>query len=219
MYDSLSENESDADVMTKAVKTVSEIILTRRPNSIYNMVPLWYNRKQVYVRPPSEPDHGHQKRLNERYALTQNDDGCCMASAASLDEAVDKYLAEEENENASGIVNETSSTFSISALVYTMAVLATGASAFCLYQRLSMPNAETLNYFYAVLLCLFCHGVIFSSIDALFWALFACWMRRRSALQKRAANAAEILNNYPAYPAAAKQHRDDDTAFSSGTSV
>lgn len=184
-YDSLSEPESDEEIVTKSVRTDSEFDLRRRNQEVYDSAPWWDDRHRIYVLAP-EVGNDHHSIVNKRYDRTAElETPCCrIRSEATFGEgAILQYLADEDASSPGGIVEQ--SQIISTALCTVAMMIALSASSYVIYERLPLPNAHALYYLYAVILCLLFHFFVFCSSDALACALFATWMRRRRIANAR----------------------------------
>nr|XP_039256765.1 uncharacterized protein LOC120333411 [Styela clava] len=190
-YDSLSDPESDEEIVTKAIKGSHGINLRRRSQKVYDMAPWWDDRHRVYV---SAPDAGneHHQAVNERYERTATPEtACCKVRAEAVvgEEPISKYL-DEEIELPPGSVGESGS--GGASMVCGFALLAgVVLSPYVLYERLPLPNAHALYYLYAVMLCFVFHSLVFCTADAMACAIMATWTRRRRIAQTRSGGTEE----------------------------
>ena len=192
-YDSLSEGESDVEIVTKSARTESEMDLTKRSERIYDSAPQWCDKWRIWLEHPSN-GRFHHIAVNQRYRFTARASECCLREETkelSFTEIVQRY-AQQEREAPLGYVKARTPILA-NMLAFTSALLTTAALGFCTFQRLFLPNADTLIYFYAVSLLLIFHGFIFSTMDGLFWSFFSAWIRRRRMITRRMRNS-RILN-------------------------
>ncbi|CAK8695454.1 unnamed protein product [Clavelina lepadiformis] len=187
-YDSLSEPESDQELVTKSARTDSEIKLARRPSHIYEMAPRWQDAHRVWVQ-AAKGGIDHHEGLHRRYDLSLGLSSCCLRDDRNLllDRAIARYKEEEYGTQAGGVLEPDRMVAYMIALFGAFAGI--GGIGFVIYQRLFLSNSDSLLYLYAVMLVLVLHSLVFSVTDAVLCALAATWFRRRRILRMRTENA------------------------------
>ncbi|XP_078482713.1 uncharacterized protein LOC144743273 [Ciona intestinalis] len=189
-YDSLSEEESDEEIVTKSARTDSEINLTRRAENVYKIAPQWNDRKFVWVQ-AAEGGNEHHTIVHQRYDFADAGD-CCLRrdEGLTLEAAINHYKGEEDQAPLGRVVEPDGSLANGVALLGALVGIA--GVAYTINQRLLLPNADTLLYLYSVLFLLFLHPVVFTLVDGVFCALAASWARRRRILKSRRDNARRL---------------------------
>ena len=188
---SLSEPESDQELVTKSARTDSEINLIRRPAHIYDAAPQWHDKFHVWTENPNGGLNHHLK-VNERYDFSSAT--VTNGSMNKLESSIVHYLAEEERISPGRAVLPNVVFASI--LIVLCALGAGAASGFAVYQRYFVSDADTVIFLYAMLFSIFLNLCIISTLAALIIALFATCTRRRKILRQRERNANEYRYPY-----------------------
>jgi len=189
-FDSLSEGESDQELATRGARTDSEINLTRRPDYIYSIAPRWNADHHVWVQAANGGDE-HHRELYQRYERTIDPGPRCARIDGDLgkfrpEDVILEYIEEERLVFPGGLRDDPKTLYTF--ICGLGAFLATGTIAFVIYQRLPLPDSDSLVYLYAVMLILVFEP-LFSTVNAILWALVAMWARRNRILKARRRNA------------------------------
>jgi len=183
LYDSVSEPESEHEIVTKSARTDSEINLVKRPANVYNTAPQWHDKYHVWI----EAANGglqHHMRLNRRYDFAVGGPDISSSNQLSkLERAIHNYLLEEQNIQA-GEVN-LPNTFLATLLVGMLALGALFLLGHVVYQRLFISNGDTVIFLYALVFSLLLNIILFSTVAAGFSAILAAYRRRKKILLRR----------------------------------
>lgn len=186
--DSLSEPDSDEEIIAKSARTEVQGHRVRRPEKIYAISPLWHDQYHVWIESPQGGSQ-HHKAMRRRYAVT-NEQTLYLDERSKflpvLDRIIYYYLIQEQV-SPPGVVN-LPGTLLATLVAVLGAFSGVLAAAFAVYQRVFVSNADTVIYLYAVMFSLLCNIVLTSTMNALFWAFVSTCMRRRHILKKRKRN-------------------------------
>ena len=186
-FDSVSEPESDQEIVTKSARTDLEINLIKRPAITYNTAPQWHDKYHVWTEAPKGGTEHHTK-LNRRYDFAIGTASISGSNQLSqLERAIQNYLLEEQHIPA-GEVN-LPNTLLASFLVSLLALGALVLSGYVVYQRLFISNGDSLIFLYSLVFSLLLHIFLFSTVAAVFCSMLASYRRRYKILLRREQNA------------------------------
>ena len=186
-FDSVSEAESDQEIVTKSARTDSEINLIKRPAQVYNSAPQWHDKYHVWTEAQTGGSQ-HHIRLNRRYDFAiGSGDIINLNHLSKLEQSIHSYLLEEQSVPA-GVV-KLPNTYFASFFAVLLALGALFISCYAVYERFFISNGDTLIFLYALIFSVLLNLLLFSTIAAVICSLFASYKRRNRILLRREKNA------------------------------